>query len=442
MRYNFSKKQVIKNSLTAFLYAFILSTFLIAVVSNLYNNFWIEILAAFSISVSVAIVFSMVNYIFYLRKTFEIDENGIIFYVKDKVVKTIEFSSVIETDISKSMIYGNNRVIALTTEKETIRFSINYKVYQRIRHFFPIFNDRKDESLIRLTPKYKLKTLLMQYSIIVFYFSVAFMILAPMVVNLLKKYSAFYYESTRLFYLLCIGIFALLILGYTLYFFYKFFTYSRHSLRFDGTLKLEYYRFNKQKRNNEIKNIIGIKHVKSIFSSLFNLEQIYIIWKNERDIVQNDFVPFCLTSQDVKKLKSAIFNEEEKLEKIPKKVGLHSIFTLVVFTFAIIVLSLLFSPWCLMTSLIVLPCIVANFKTRGSFVGEGIIPLSNGVLTKRIYTFKIPEIQGVTVTDRFFETKSEYATYEIYIEGYSGVYVMGVYKRDLEQKIIKKIKNN
>ena len=130
-----NKKQVIKNSLTAFLYAFILSTFLIAVVSNLYNNFWIEILAAFSISVSVAIVFSMVNYIFYLRKTFEIDENGIIFYVKDKVVKTIEFSSVIETDISKSMIYGNNRVIALTTEKETIRFSINYKVYQHYFHW-------------------------------------------------------------------------------------------------------------------------------------------------------------------------------------------------------------------------------------------------------------------------------------------------------------------
>ena len=64
------------------------------------------------------------------------------------------------------------------------------------------------------------------------------------------------------------------------------------------------------------------------------------------------------------------------------------------------------------------------------------------MLTKRIYTFKISEIQGITKTERFFETKAPYATYEIYIEGYSGVYVLGVYNRQLEQKIIEKIKDN
>lgn len=442
MRYNFSKKQVIKNSITAFVYSLIVSTFLIAVISNLYFNVVLELIACFVLSLSFAGLFSMVNYVRYLSKTFEIDKEKITFYIKNKAVKVLYFTQVIETDISKSLIYGNNRIITLTTEKETIRFSINYKVYQHIREFFPIFNDRKDESLIRLTPKYKLKTLLMQYCTIIFYFAVAFLILAPIVVNLLKKYSSFYHESTRLFFVGSLTLFILLMLGYTIYFFHKFFVYSRHSLRYDGGLKLEYYRFNKQKRNNEIKNIIGIKHVNSIFSFLFNLEQIYIIWKNDRDIVQNDFVPFCLTRQDVKKLKDAIFGEDEVLEPLPKKLSVYSVFTLCVFTFAITLLSILFSPWCLMLFLIVVPCLISNFLTRGSFVGDKIIAISNGVLTKRIYTFKISEIQGITKTERFFETKAPYATYEIYIEGYSGVYVLGVYNRQLEQKIIEKIKDN
>ena len=42
-------------------------------------------------------------------------------------------------------------------------------------------------------------------------------------INLLKKYSSFYHESTRLFFVGSLSFFILLILGYTVYFFYKFF---------------------------------------------------------------------------------------------------------------------------------------------------------------------------------------------------------------------------
>ncbi len=442
MKYNFSKKQVIKNSMLAFVYSFIITLFVIAIISNLYTNVWLEILASLTISLSVAVVFSLINYISYLSKTFTIDKEGITFYIKEKPVKTILFKNLIETNIAKSFLYGNNRVVSLITEKENISFSVNYKVYQHIRGFFPIFNDRKDESLIRFNNKYKIKTLLLQYCIISFYFATACMVISTIVVGLLKRYSVFYKEAIRLYFIVCIAFFCLIFLGYTIYFFYKFFAYGRHSLRFDGTLKLEYYRFNKQKCNYEIKNVIGVKHVKNIFSFLFNLEQIYIIYKNDRDIVQNHFVPFCLTSQDVAKLKLALFDEQEKLEKISKKSIFYSVFPFVLTSVGLVVLSILFTPWLLMFFCLIIPCFIANFKTRSSYVGDKIISLSNGVLAKRIYTFKTKDIKAITITDRFFETKSPYAAYEILIEGYSGVYVMGVFDRDLEQKIVEKIKVN
>ena len=441
MRYYFSKKQIIKNSLLAFVYTFIVSLFLIAVLSNLYSNILLELLAVFSVSLAVAIVFALINYIFYKRKTFSVDESGIVFYNKDNVIKKIDFSSVLETNIARGIIFAKNRVITLKTQEEAITFTVNGSVYQHIRGFFNIFNDEKESGLINFTPKYKLKTLLMQYCVIFFYSAVLLLIVTPIISALLKAYSKFYADAIRLYIGLCVFVILSILIGYTIYFFYKFIAYAKHSLRFDGTLKLEYFRFGKQKHNYEIKNIIGLKKVKSIFSFLFNLEQVYIIWKNDRDIIQNDFIPFCLSKQDVQKLESVLFNEQIKSEKIKKKTYFYEIFPVTISTFVTVGLSLIFTPWFLLLLLIIASLGLANLLNRSSYVGEKVVALTNGLITNRTYIFKVEQIKGVTITDRFFETKCPYACYEILLDGYSGVYAMGVYERDLEQKIIKKLKD-
>ena len=441
MRYSFSNKQIVKNAIIAWLYSFVISLFLVIVFSNLYEYPMLEIIASFAISISVATFYAIVAYFINANKSFSVDGKGICFYVKNKVVKIIAFNEIIETDISYSMLFKSVRIITLKTQTEKIAFSINFKVYQLIRDYFPIFNDRKEESLINFTSKYKLKTLLMQYCVIVFYFATGMLIVSPIISSILKKYSKFYAESMKLFFSLAVFIFLLIFIGYTLFFFYKFFAYARHTLRYDGALKLEYYKFNRQKKNNQINNVIGIKQVKSIFSFLFNVEQVYIIWKNDKDIVQNDFIPFCLSSEDVQKLKKIFFAEEEKIEPINKTTYKYLIFPLSLIFVGIVGLSILFTPWFLILFLAIAPCTWENLKNRGSFVGEGIVAVNNGAFSKKTYIFKTNEIKGLACTDRFFETKSSYASYEMYIDGYSGVYLIGLFNRDLEQKIVEKIKD-
>ena len=75
-------------------------------------------------------------------------------------------------------------------------------------------------------------------------------------------------------------------------------------------------------------------------------------------------------------------------------------------------------------------------------MGEGIVVFNNGVFSKKSYIFKLGEIKGISVTDRFFETKTTYASFEVFVDGYSGIYILGFYDRSLEQKIVEKIKDN
>ncbi len=441
MRYNFSKKQIIKYSLITFLYAFIINLFLLACISQIYSGVGLELLACVSLSLGVTALFALVSYLRHSRKTFSVDEQGIIFFIKNQEVKRILHSELVETNIAKSIFKGN-RIINLTTEKETISFAVNFRVYQRIRGFFPIFNDRKEDGLIKIDSKYKYKTLRMRLTVILFYSLVLSLLLTPIMLGLLKSISDYYQEAKRVYFTILVVIIAVLLVTYTIYFFVKYFLYSRHSLRFDGSLKVEYYKWGKQKCNYEIKSIEGIKEVYSLFSFLFGIVQVYLIHKTTDDVIVNSFIPFCLTKQDAKKLHDEVFGEEVVMQKPGKKIYAYCAFPIILISSLIIFLSVLFSPAFLFAFIGLLLYYAFFIKNRSVGIGEKTLKFVGGSMSKTVYSFKANSIKGFTATERFFETRTPYLCYEILIEGENGVYILGPYERILSEKIKEKLKDN
>lgn len=441
MRYNFSKKQIIKNSLIVFVYSLIISLFLLACISQIYSNFGLEILACISLSLGVTGIYALFGYLLHARKTFSVDEECVIFFLKNQEVKRIYHNELIETNIAKSIFKGN-RIINLTTKTETVSFAVNFRVYQRIRGFFPIYNDRKEDGLIKIDRAYKYKTLFMRLSVMVFYSAVLSLILTPIMLGLLYNISDFYSQAKQVYFLfLGLGIVTLLVC-YVIYFYFKYFFYSRHLLRYDGALKVEYYKFGKQKCNYEIKSIAGIKEVHSIFSNLFGLVQVYLIHKNSDDVIVNSIIPFCLTKQDADKLKKEIFGEQIRLEKPSKKIYCHCLFPLLLISLLILFLAKLFTPMFLFAFIGIAMYYAFYIKNRACGVGDKAFAFSGGALSKAVYIFKAESIKGFTATERFFETKAPYLCYEILVEGENGVYILGLYERDLSEKIKEKLKDN
>ena len=441
MRYSFSKKQIIKNSILAYIYSLICTTFLLICVSELYYKLALEFLACQAISVSVAIFYAVCAYSRRSRKTFSIDEQGIIFYIKNKEVKRIEHSELIETYISKSIFKGN-RIINLTTQSGTISFAVNYRVYQRIRHFFPIFNDQKEKGIIEFTNKYMLKTLAMRVTVIVFLFALATLIFSPILLGLLYKASDHFKQAKKVYFIFLVASVSALLVAYVIYFFVKFFMYKRHSIRYDGTLKVEYYKFGKQKNNLEIKTIQAVREVRSVFSKIFGLVQVYLIHKNADGLIVNDLIPFCLTQEDANKLKSLIFTEQPTLKKAKKSCYGFCVFPIILMTALTVFLSVLFTPWFLFGLLAVALYYLFYIKNREWGLGEKVFSFSCGTFSKTVYTFKSEFIKGVGVSQRFFETRLPYAYYEILTEGENGVYLLGPYEKDLAEKIKEKLKDN
>ncbi len=441
MRYNFSKKQIIKNSFIAFCYTLIICTFILACLSQIYYNFWLELIACISISIGVTAYFAIISYLRHSRKSFSINEQEIIFFIKGKEVKRIALADLIETNIAKSIFKGN-RVINLTTKSETISFAVNFRVYQRIRGFFPIFNDKKEDGLITIDGKYKLKTLAMRLCLIFFFFSLVTLIVTPIMLGLLTNIADHYEDSRRIYFFLMAGMLVALLLVYLAYFFIKFFLYTRHSIRFDGALKVEYYKFGKQKCNFEIKDVEGIKEVRSIFTRLFGIEQVYIIHKNTDDVIVNDLIPFCITLEDARKLKKEIFKEECVESSPSKKIYGYCVFPIILLTSLIIFLSILFTPVFLLAFVAVALFYAFFMKNRGYAIGTKAMCFSCGSVSKSVYTFKCKYVKGFTATERFFERKMPYLSFEILIEGENGVYVLGPYERALVEKIKEKLKDN
>lgn len=441
MRYNFSKKLIIKNSLLTFLYSFILSLFLLACISQIYSGISVEILACASLSLGIALLFAMISYLRHSRKTFSVDENAIIFFLKNQEIKRIYHSDLIETNIAKSIFKGN-RIINLTTQKETVSFAVNYRVYQHIRAFFPIFNDRKEEGLIKIDKKYKYKTLYMRLATICFYSVLVALILTPIMLGLLYKISNFYLQAKKVYLIMFAVIVLTLIISYIVYFFFKYFMYSKHTLRYDGSLKVEYYKWGRQKCNYEIKRVQGIKEVHSLFSFLFGIVQVYLIHKNPDDVIVNSFIPFCLTKQDVKKLKAEIFNEDILVEKPKKKIYAFCLYPIILSASLIIFLSVLFTSSFLFAFIGLALYYAFYIKNRAAGVGEKTLCFVGGALSKTVYTFKAEYVKGFTATERFFETKMPYLCYEILMDGENGVYILGPYERNLSEKIKEKLKDN
>ena len=234
----------------------------------------------------------------------------------------------------------------------------------------------------------------------------------------------------------------MLLVSYVVYFFYKYFMYSRHTLRFDGSLKMEYYRFGKQKCNYEIKNIEGVKEVHSVFSFLFGIVQVYLIHKNADDVIVNSFVPFCLTKQDAKRLKNEIFKEEPDLKRPGKKIYTYCAFPIILLSSLIIFVSILFTPMFLISFVGVLVYYAFLIKNRAVAIGDKTLCFEGGSLSKTVLTFKAESVKGYTATERFFESKMPYLSYEILLEGANGVYILGPYERDLSEKIKEKLKDN
>lgn len=441
MRYNFSKKQIIKNSLITFLYAFIINMFLLACISQIYTGFSLELLACVSLSLGITAIYATVSYLRHARKTFSVDEEGIIFFLNNQEVKRILHSELVETNIAKSIFKGN-RIINLTTKNETISFAVNFRVYQRIRGFFPIFNDRKEEGLIKIDSKYKYKTLYMRLTVILFYSLILSLLLTPIMLGLLYSISDYYQTAKRVYFIILLVIIGVLLITYLVYFYIKYFMYSRHSLRFDGSLKVEYYKWGKQKCNYEIKSIAGIREVHSIFSFLFGIVQVYLIHKTTDDVIVNSFIPFCLTKTDAKKLRDEIFGEEVLVQKPGKKIYAYCAFPIILISSLIIFLSVLYTPNFLFAFIGVFLYYAFFIKNRAVGVGENTLCFVGGSMSKTVYYFKREIIKGFTATERFFETKAPYLCYEILIEGENGVYVLGPYERNLSEKIKEKLKDN
>jgi len=441
MKYNFSKKQIIKNSFIAFIYTFIICAFISACISQLYYNFLLELIACINVSIGVTAIFAIISYLRHSRKTFSVNEQGVYFFVNGKEVKRILHSELIETNISKSIFKGN-RVINLTTNEETISFAVNFRVYQRIRGFFPIFNDEKKESLIAIDSPYKLKTLAMRLCVMLFFFSVVALIVTPIMLGLLSEISDHYQDAKKAYFIFMLSLLGVLVVVYLVYFFVKFFMYARHSIRFDQTLKVEYYKFGKQKCNFEIKDVQGVKEIRSIFSKLFGIEQVCIIHKNTDDVIVNDLIPFCITLEDAKKLKQAVLNEEVVENSPSKKIYGYCAFPIILVSALIIFLSVLFTPVFLLSFIGLMLFYAFFIKHRGYAIGEKVIAFSCGSISKSVYTFKCEYVKGFTATERFFERKTPYLSYEILIEGENGVYVLGPYERELAEKIKEKLKDN
>ncbi len=441
MRYNFSKKQIIKNSFIAFIYTFIICCFILACISQIYYNFWLEIIACLSVSLGVTAIFSVLSFLRHSRKQFSINEKELIFFINGKEVKRIEHKDLIEINIAKSIFKGN-RVINLTTKEGNISFAVNFKVYQRIRGFFPIFNDKKEEGLIVFNGKYKLKTLAMRLCVLTFFFAVITLCVTPIMLGLLREVSDHYADAKKMYFLFLTISLCVLVATYLVYFFVKYFLYARHSIRFDGTLKVEYYKFGKQKCNFEIKTIEGIREVRSVFTRLFGIEQVYIIHKNTDDVIVNDLIPFCITKSDAEKLKKEIFKQQCDIISPSKKVYGFCAFPIILLSSLIIFLSVLFTPVFLCAFIGVGLYYTFYIKNRGYAVGDKILAFSCGSLSKTIYTFKCEYLKGFSATERFFERKMPYLSYEILIEGENGVYILGPYERGLAEKIKEKLKDN
>ncbi len=451
MKYKFSKINIVKTTLSWFLFALFLSLFLLVFIlsDSVFLSEGIEVLACLGIAMGTALISFCSAFTSYEKKAFSIEErNGekiLIVYKGEEEYRTINLSEAIGINILKSKLF-KTRTVKITNGDDLFTMYISEKVYNEISSELPYYFKSKKESLVEIKSGYKLKTLAMKLCVIAFYGFLAILIFVPSIMGAIKgishryNVSDFSYEKSKhVAIIVSFILMGICLAGYTIFFFIKFFAFKDYKIRIDDKFTIEYKRLSLQKINYDAKTIIGIKRVRSVFSFLFGLEALYIIWQNaDKEGIHNDCIPFCLKKEDCDKIERVLTGDENSPKvRNSKKTLLYCIFPCVL-SFAVTLVASFFYGFSLML-LVTLPAFyyVGYFRNRYYKIGEEKITFSCGFSSRAIYVLKAKEIDGITASKRFFEKKLPYASYEILLHGYNGCIPLGVYD-DKAYEIIKK----
>lgn len=451
MRYKFSKTNIVKTTLIWFLFSLFLSLFLLVFVlsDSVFLSDGIEVLSCLGIAIGVGLISFSISFVTYSKKTFSIEErNGekmLVTYVGEKEYRIINLSEAVGINIFKSKLF-KTRTVKITDGNDLFTMSVSETVYNEISSDLPYYFKSKKESLVEIKSGYKLKTLAMKLCVIAFYGFLAILICVPSLMGAIKgiahryNVSDFSYEKSKHVAIIVSFILTgICLIGYLGFFFIKFFAFKDYKIRIDDKFTVEYKRFSLQKINYDAKTIIGIKRVRSVFSFLFGLEALYIIWQNaDKEGVHNDCIPFCLKKEDCDKIESVLLGEENSQKvRNSKKTLFYCIFPCVL-SFAVTLVASFFYGFSLML-LLTLPAFyfVGYFRNRYYKIGEEKIIFSCGFSSRAVYVLKAKRIDGITTSKRFFEKKLPYSSYEILLHGYNGCVPLGVYD-DKAYEIIKK----
>ncbi len=451
MKYKFSKTNVFKNTILAFVFTFVLSTLILVTLSDsLFLSTWLEIFACFFISTGFAIICLCYSVIDYDKKSFDIvEENGseiLILYKNGKEYKRFDLSKVVGINIFKSHLYFNTRVIKITDGNDLFKMTISESVYKKISSRLPYYFKSQKDGLVEIKSAYKLKTLVLKLCVLCFYCFVIFLILTPAICGTIKeipnRYEALNFNYKKAKKVIVMASFIIsggVLISYSIYFFFKFFMYRNFKIRITDNFTLEYYRLSRQKINYDLKTIVGIKRVRSLFSFLFGLEALYVIWKNSgKEGIHNDCIPFCLTKSDCDKIENALLgSENSEKKKNSKKTYFYCIFPLILSLALVTFASFLYGFALMLVLFFPVFYFFGYYRNRYYSIGETKLLFSCGFLVRNKYIIKASEIQGITATKRFFEKKLPYSTYELLLPGYNGCIPLGVYD-DCVCEIIKK----
>ena len=374
----------------------------------------------------------------------QIDEESLAIIFGNKV-KRVEFKDIVCVNVVNNvLLFGGSRVI-IETADESFYFELDKKDLEKVKGLLPKVKDNleKVEKMVRLTVKDKVKTLFIWIADATIYMFGICCVAVPLMLCILKKYSAFYKQAVAFLFISVAVIYVLTLILVFLVYVYKFNHYAAYELEVGGgevVMKCK----NPEARvfRTDVSQIVGITERAGIFARIRGYVTAKIITKSEsKGLNEVNYLPFMIKKETAKEIRSLLIGDDGSAKFVSSGVKCDAVCFELMFVASIVSIcfAILYHPIFLIVLLFEGVVYALYRKDRGYALGDEFMMFRTGSVWKKDYYVICDKVCSVTTFKDKLREALNVSAYEFDLGGYRAQLPVGVYDNELRDKIKEKI---